>query len=202
MNPITYPARPIGSGGLPAKFEGIGEWRWEEKLNGERLLIHIDYETGQPTVWNRKGEPSAHVGDFTQALAALTNLTRDTFITWWDCEGLSRRHAIAKGSLVVLDWVPTQPDVQPTWSQRKAFLHRHLGQGANFTLMPPLLGVCHTWTEAEAREAWEKMQAINRTLGAEVYEGLIAHRCASKYPVQLVSPDQTTADLIRFRWKW
>ena len=62
--------------------------------------------------------------------------------------------------------------------------------------MPPPpatpLACVPTWTLAQAIEAWHPVQATNRRLGCDFYEGLVAKQGDSLYPLQLRSPDQET----------
>ena len=197
MNPITYPARPGNGGPLPKSLPKHGMWYYEPKVNGWRALIN-GY-TG--AMWNRQGQPLTIRADFEPAMAKLKQLTLDTWIEWWDCEALDRRHDVAKGTLIVLDWIPTSPTFHPPWYSRKQFIHQHLGEGimADF---PPLLSCVQTWTQPEALNAWDSMQTINQRLGCAFYEGVVAKRSDSSYPIQLRNPDAHCSYWIKHRWSW
>jgi hypothetical protein len=47
---------------------------------------------------------------------------------------------------------------------------------------------------------WRLMQAMNKKLGAEVFEGLVAKRLDSQYPVQLRSPAAEFPFWMKHRW--
>jgi hypothetical protein len=46
------------------------------------------------------------------------------------------------------------------------------------------------------------VQATNRRLGCDFYEGLVAKQGDSLYPRQLRSPDQETTAWIKHRWQY
>ncbi len=46
------------------------------------------------------------------------------------------------------------------------------------------------------------MQALNREWGVEYYEGLVAKRADSLYPIQLRSPGAECPFWIKHRWAW
>jgi hypothetical protein len=46
------------------------------------------------------------------------------------------------------------------------------------------------------------MQIINRRLGCDFYEGVVAKQADSPYPIQLRSPDQETPAWIKHRWQY
>lgn len=118
-----------------------------------------------------------------------------------------QRRAVPQGPtqaarrVVVLDWIPTRPTFHPPWWSRKQIIHKHLGEGFNVEL-PSILSCTHTWTQAEAAVAWEKMQAINQRLGCEVYEGVVAKRADAPYEIQLRPPDEKDTNLIKHRWSY
>ena len=198
MNFPTFPARPVNGGPLPkARPKTPGDWYYEPKLNDGRALVNGF--TGE--MWNRQGQPLTTSDCFNEARRRLQQLARDTYIEWWDCLTLERRHDICKGTIVVLDWIPTSPTFHPPWYSRKQFIHRHLGEGL-IVEFPSLLSCVQTWTQTEAAKAWDTMQIINRRLGCDFYEGVVAKQADSPYPIQLRSPDQETPAWIKHRWQF
>lgn len=206
MDCITYPMRPTSGGPLHLRQPYDDAWRLEPKLNGERLVVHVDYESGTSTVWNRQGRLSSHRSIWEKAMHRLVQITRESFITWWDCEGLGLRHAVGRGTLILLDWIPSTPDVHPAWAQRKAFLaslawdRSHVTPWSGHLVNADRLTVLPDWNDAEARTAIVAMQAQNAQCGAELYEGVVAKRKDSRYPIQLRSPDETNPYWIKHRW--
>ena len=197
MNPITYPARPVNGGPLPKARPCPGDWYYEPKVNGWRALVN-GY-TGE--MWNRQGASLSISTGFGEAIAKLKQLTLDTWIEWWDCEALDRRHDVGKGTIIVLDWIPTSPTFHPPWYSRKQFIHKHLGDGF-IAEMPSPLSCVQTFTRAEALKAWETMQTINQRLACEFYEGVVAKQSDAPYPIQLRSPDIETVSWIKHRWQF
>jgi len=57
-------------------------------------------------------------------------------------------------------------------------------------------------TKQLAAEAWVTLRSANAWLGCEFYEGLVAKRADSLYPIQLRSPDEAFAGWIKHRWQW
>jgi len=200
MKPLTYPARPVQGGPLDkARAKPPGTWYYEPKYNGWRALVHVP--TG--TMFNRQGEQLSIAKEFTMALNQLKN----TVFEWLDCEALDRRHGLGCGSLIILD----EPGSPLTYEARKSRLARYLvpdvGARAlsmdarevhtNALLLAPVLV-----TERQAADAWLSLQAVNTRLGCEFYEGLVAKRGDSLYPIQLRSPEEIFGGWIKHRWQW
>jgi hypothetical protein len=61
----------------------------------------------------------------------------------------------------------------------------------------PLLSIPpHVFPEA----AWKDLPQLNVRFGCEFYEGLVAKRADSVYPIQLRSPDTETTGWVKHRW--
>src|SRR5206468_11528941 len=76
-----------------------GLWFAEPKYNGWRVLAHVP----NGTCFTRHLEPLTIAHEFASALALLRRAGELMAIEWFDCEGLERRHAVGRGTLVVLD---------------------------------------------------------------------------------------------------
>ena len=198
--PITYPARPIQGGKLDLAPRKIGVWYAEPKYNGWRALIHCP--TG--TMWNRHGKRLSISGEFGPALLELRRLVRHGLI-WADCEALERRHAIGRGSLIVLDWICETG--APTYEQRRDFLttfieteRLSLGEWPSFpenaVLTPPSIRDDGT----TALAFYRSLRDINRRLHADFFEGVVMKRGGSPYPVQLRSDSEECRALIKHRF--
>jgi hypothetical protein len=102
---ITYPARPINGGWLELALPKRGLWYTEPKYNGWRVLARAP----SGTCFNRHGAPLSIAHEFAAALVKLRGTGELMGIEWFDCEGLERRHAIGRGTLVVLDSIISGP---------------------------------------------------------------------------------------------
>src|SRR5688500_14956384 len=108
--PVTYPARPINGGPLEKAPTKHGDWCYEPKINGWRVLVHAP--TG--SMFNRHGDRLSIAAEFEPGLRHV----KQSPFEWLDCEGLERRHSLGRGSLVVLDWVTASL----SYEQRRAAL--------------------------------------------------------------------------------
>jgi len=204
INPPTYPARPVNGGPLEQalKFPRPGRWLYEPKVNGWRALVHVP--TGR--MFNRKLEPLSIAGEFTKAIERLRELD---IADWLDCEAFERRHGIGKGALVVLD----VPVPQLTYLQRRKMIEAAVGEHYGIpnweeTLTEGDIRYAWAWEHlcdnidgpVDITNIWTRLQEINRRLGCEFYEGLVAKRADSLYPMQLRSPDEEFAGWTKHRW--
>ena len=58
------------------------------------------------------------------------------------------------------------------------------------------------FTQRQADDAWVSLQSVNASFGCDFYEGLVAKRGDSMYPIQLRSPDEAFGGWIKHRWQW
>ena len=200
VTPITYPARPIQGGKLDLAPRKIGVWFAEPKYNGWRALVHCP----SGTMWNRHGKRLSIASEFAPALRELRSLVRHGLI-WADCEALERRHAIGRGSLIVLDWICETG--APTYEQRRDFLttfieteRLSLGDWPSFpenaVLIPPSIRDDGT----AALAFYRSLREINRRLGADFFEGVVMKRSGSPYPVQFRSDTEECRGMIKHRF--
>lgn len=187
--PITFPARPVNGGPLEKALPKHGDWYYEPKYNGWRALVHVP--TG--TMFNRKGEKLSIAGEFDLALHEL----QLTPFTWLDCEALERRHNIGRGSLIVLDAI----FAEATYKQRRECLEDYFRPEPGPELfecqdvyLPPQI------EPADAESSWRILQSRNVNCRCEFYEGLVAKRADSLYPIQLRSPDVEFPFWMKHRW--
>ena len=199
-SPITYPARPLNGGPFPKALPKSGDWFYEAKYNGWRALIHI--ATG--TMFNRKGQPLTISGEFQTALDQIRLVLDAEAFKWADCEALERRHGIGRGTLIVLDVVP-----EPQYANTPYIERRHW-------LDIPSLPTCYPSNRpgadtlyksaciapGNAAECWTELRRINARWGCEFYEGLVAKRADSIYPIQLRNPDSEFPFWLKHRWAW
>lgn len=188
VTPLTYPARPINGGPLDKAPPKTGDWVYEPKYNGWRTLIHVP--TG--TMFNRHGEPLSIAGEFA---TALRELQRAPF-EWLDCEGLERRHQRGRGTLIVLDAV-----MHGTYRERRGWLEDQFkAEPGPWFIGDASAYIPATVTTEDAPKAWDILQLRNRETGCEFYEGLVAKRADSRYPIQLRRADETFPFWVKHRW--
>jgi ATP-dependent DNA ligase len=196
--PPTYPARPIGGGRLEIAPRKSGHWHAEPKYNGWRALVHCP----SGTMWNRHGARLTIAREFGSAVEQLRSLA-PLGLEWADCEALERRHAIGRGTLVVLDWII--PDA--TYLERREFLAANieterlsLGEWSTFpsnalVLTPSLAD------EGDAVHAlYNALKERNRALGSPFYEGVVMKRANSQYPIQLRSDSEEFRGWVKHRF--
>ena len=186
---ISYPARPLQGGKLDRSPKKIGLWYAQPKYNGWRALVHCP----SGAMWNRHGGRLSIAHEFDAALRELKKLSA-TGLVWADCEAMERRHNVGRRSLIVLDWIPDSGS--PTYEERRSFLEQFLplermslGEGT----MPEdsvLLAPSIAETNGQALQLYRSLEAINRSVLADVFEGVVMKRAVGAYPVQLRSPDE------------
>ncbi len=200
---ITYPARPVNGGHLDYALRTPDRKSYEPKYNGWRAIVH----TPTGALWNRHGKRLSIARKFAPALEILK---RSNF-EWLDGEGLARRHSLGRGSLIVLDCPGAPFPGVPDYEARTDMLYAGIiGAGLgecliqtlkpedNKVYIPPVYG------EEERDELWQQLQDMNNSLRREganaFYEGRVAKRKDSLYPIQLNNPDQTTPTWMKHRF--
>lgn len=214
--PPFFPARPVNGGPLRKALPKAGDWYYEPKVNGWRALVHCP--TG--TMFNRRGERLSIESEFAAALGKL-HAVLDPHFVWLDVEAFERRHRFGRGSLVILD----VPLCLGDYNFRHQAIHAHLvapgiaTSWAHEQLAPPestVLKFAYMYESIEQQTrhgwkadgclapeaAWERLQAVNHSLGAELFEGLVAKRGDSRYPRQLRSPDVEFPFWVKHRWAY
>lgn len=196
---ISYPARPIQGGKLDRAPKKIGLWYAQPKYNGWRAVVHCP----SGTMWNRHGGRLSIAHEFDAALRELKKLSERGLI-WADCEAMERRHNVGRRSLIVLDWIPDSES--PTYEERRVFLESllplermSLGEGTiqeDSVLLAPSIAD----TNGQALQLYRSLGAINRTVLADVFEGVVMKRAVSAYPVQLRSATEESRALIKHRF--
>ena len=203
----SYPLRPTNGGPLHLSRPKRGQWTYEPKINGWRAIVHA------PTsrMWNRHGKRLSIEHEFAAVLEAIRNADLPPEMEWLDCEALERRHALGKGSLVVLDYMP--PDIRATYEQRQETLRGaihssriphikldHIAPPPNDLLL--LLDNYNFNDPIDPESMWATLQDCNKEWNAEVFEGLVAKRLDSTYPRQLRSPNQECPYWVKHRWEF
>lgn len=146
------------------------------------------------TCYNRHGERLSIEDEFKQALGEIKVECARKDIEWLDCEGLSRRHNVGKGSLIVLDALIDGPCEVRGYTIRGMFC----------PLLGGVQGKVHSSCQyTDAQTMWTYLKDENKhTFRCEFYEGLVAKRADAPYPMQLRSADEVTTVWIKHRWKF
>ena len=211
----SYPLRPTNGGPLHLTRRKRGNWAYEPKVNGWRAVVHA------PTsrMWNRRGQRLSIEYEFSAVLEAIRTADLPPEFEWLDCEAFERRHALGKGSLVLLDYIPT--DNAP-YSERQNKMHKQfygtLAQPLTHNAPPPEKALLlldkysfcgeefeagvHLIPPMDAQDMWLALPHINKKWNAEVFEGLVAKRLDSPYPRQLRSPNQESPHWVKHRWEF
>jgi len=196
---FTFPARPIQGGKLDRAPRKAGLWFAEPKYNGWRALVHCP----SGAMWNRYGERLSIEREFVEAGEKLRKLAKAGLI-WADCEALGRRHTIGCGTLIVLDWIAEES--MPIYEERREFLESLLPResmscgGENFPEKSVLLASSIADTEGQALQLYHALEAINRRVRADVFEGVVMKRGGSVYPVQLRSAREECRAWVKHRF--
>jgi|7_EtaG_2_1085326.scaffolds.fasta_scaffold22445_3 ATP-dependent DNA ligase len=180
---ISYPCRPINGGPLDNPLPKLGRWAYEAKYNGWRGMLHLD--SGK--MWNRHGSPLTIRDNFAVAIAKAKNTFKD--YEWLDCEAMHMRHKKAKGTLVVLDIMK-----EGEYWERRAEMENHL------PTMPigefKTNGLFCSHRSADGQGLYDELQGVD----AEFYEGVVAKKIESIYPIQLENPNREFSQWVKHRW--
>ena len=198
MNLPTYPARPVNGGPLSHALHKHGHWSHSPKYNGWRTLVHI--ATG--TMFNRQGEQLSIAGEFRPALDQMRGALDAEAFKWADCEALERRHSLGRGTLILLDVIPEPAHRLATCEERNlwvppAVIPYHQIQTKP---EPDMLYQPERCSNGEVDVMWSQLKEANRRFGCEFYEGVVAKRADSLYPIQLRSPSQEFPFWMKHRW--
>lgn len=197
MKPHFYPARPVNGGRLEYASEKLGNWVYEPKINEERVLVHTP--TGE--MYARDLRPFSKTRLFTQVIEKLKKswLNTNPDFEWLDCGAFGFRHNIGRGSLVVFD-IPMAIGHHAIRQQKihDRIIAKGIGEAYAFEQFNPpenkILSFSYTYSDKDndpfmrPRAAWLRLQEANKSLGVELFEGLVAKRADSKYPIQNTNP--------------
>ena len=187
----TFPARPTQGGRFNPDIL-IGDWRYQPKYNGWRAFIDLP----EDQVFNRHGEPMS-IGDcFRRAIDSIREDCLAVGIRYLDAEALERRFDSCRGALILLDI----PDcTEPLETRMEMLSYLAPVHDVNKAPEPNTVLTTPTFGEAEARTMWTWLQQLNNAYGFEIYEGLVAKKAGSEYPVSW-SANDTFKDWVKFRF--
>ena len=190
------PARPINGGRLELSPINLVNHSAELKLNGRRLVVSVS----DWSVWNRHQEPFTAASECAGALAQMKKINSD-FCTHFDAEAIYGRHQLAKGSIVIFDYIAaTLQRIKETYLDRR---NRLEGLGI------PLLPIDPSeWKEntlyleqrpnLSASALYELSKLMNEKVRCLAYEGVVAKKVDSKYPFT-PTPTKEFPSWIKFR---
>ena len=191
----------MNGGPLPTAAPKLGRWEDEPKANGWRALVHAPTRS----VFNRKGELLSIAGEFGPALDKLQQAHRESgcaTVEWFDCEALERRHGLGRGTLIILDWLWSDRYCSRRWRmQHQLFLGGEAIPVLHHDVVPEpdSLYLLPSWPHGHLG-LWAELQRFNQRVGCLFWEGVVAKRVDSDYPIQLVSPDRETPDWVKHRF--
>lgn len=158
-------------------------------------------------MFNRKNEPLSISHEFRDSLDILETLPFE----WCDVEALERRHKIGQGSLILFEGFRDTADMLYSYDirqdllrqQRLPYLLEHTFQNMdepieNNRVYLPLRPEPGTGDLL----FWAALQASNVKLGCQFYEGVVAKKADSIYPMQLRSPDIEYPFWVKHRWQF
>ena len=181
----------MNGGNLLLAGQRFGTWEGEAKYNGWRAVIHLP----SGTIFNRQGDVLSISDEFRAALKGLHALGLPS--EWADCEALSRRHGIGKGTLLLLDYF----DDRASYRARRAVMERSLHTlSVGRKPRPDSLYLVPSYPQAEFKKLWARLQRLNLQWGVEFYEGLVLKRADSVYPFQRFSATAESAEWIKHRF--
>lgn len=195
-----YLPAPTNGGPLQEATRKVGAWAWQPKVDDWRAKIHVP--TG--TVWNQYGQLStpAQQGKLDTALDKLRQFTCGNF-EWLDAGIMENRHDMMRGSIVVFDWITpgltyeVRRDMLATYLEPLPLASKLLAAGnveEEIYLVP-------SWTEnRDGLLYYGWLQQENATIGRKFYEGLVAKRLDSTYPLNCLRPKQTVPCWIKHRF--
>ena len=196
----TYPARPVNGGSLERALPKTGQWRYEPKYNGWRALVHAP----SGSMFNRYGERLTIEREFAAALALLKAVqigVGPDVVEWFDCEGLERRHGLGRGTLIAFDYIV--PGSQEPYLERTAKLAQSLPVH-DHTLAPQperaYAVAAVALGNVSKMEFYRTLKQLNHQWRCPFYEGVVAKRADSLYPVQLRSPTLEFTGWVKHRW--
>jgi len=230
MNPPSYPLRPVNGGPLHLARPKRGHWTWEPKVNGWRAWVNT--QTGQmfnrkneplsiaaefapvlakikaarlPILWldceaferrHPLGRGSLVLLDFAPGQPpvprTMMRMHREIFL-----------YQTLQGIAVPWRFLHEPPPADSLLSFAYTF--------ADYGIPIPIHGDWDAEAGVYAGEdldgihtGWRKLQEVNQALGPDIdlFEGLVAKRLDSLYPLQLRSPDQEFPGWMKHRWRF
>lgn len=196
---ICFPPAALNGGPLESAPAKVGEWVWQPKVDGWRGVVHA------PTMklWSQYGELSSITDKFQVALHWLRVLhSEESQYEWLDVELMNNRHAMMRGSIIVLDLIVAGME----FSSRRKRLEQML---APLPFASELVGkraandevylINQGTPQVNPLAYYQHLRVDNDAIGAQFYEGLVAKRAASLYCFGR-KPKQITSDWIKHRW--
>lgn len=195
----SYPARPVNGGRLDMAmaFPRTGEWVYEPKGNGRRAVIHA--RSGK--IWNRHGieRTESMRPVFGNALSEILRLFSEPDL-YLDCEILYGRTEYGRGTIVILDLIIPRL----TYQHRRIDIESKV-QCIQLENIPENSLVCFP-TCACPKTLWKLAREANDAFDLPtrnpMWEGIVAKKVDSLYPIQLISDDRKFPEWVKHRYEW
>lgn len=188
---IGYPPAPTNGGPLDYALDKIGDWAWQPKVDDRRVAIHAPTRT----VYNQYGELSIADRQPEKFKAALDWLSMAYFkgYEWLDCGLMEYRHDMMRGCIIVFDIMTADGE---KFNYRRAVLEDALEEMplASDLSLPcrDRVFLVQQWTcSAKPIGLWRILQNENATIGRKFYEGLVAKRMDTIYPLEQRAKQKT-----------
>ena len=203
----SFPMRPCNGGPLsPGPTPRYARYCAEPKYNGWRATLHAP----SGMMWNRRGEVLSIADEFAEAVERVATAAR-LFGggEWFDCEGLERRHALARGTLLILDvpdlaparGLPATPEARffPSYLARREWLE------ARFESCPLVPGevqpncayIAPRIPGVDAAQLYHRLKELDA--GTHFYEGVVLKRNDSAYTPQ-AGAERESREWFKHRW--
>lgn len=202
--PPTFPARPSTGGEPFGRVWNATSKRdiiYTPKYNGWRVFLN----TVSGVMLNRQLERLSIESEFERAINIIRRCiapVEGSMSEWLDCEGLSRRHGIGKGTLIVLD----MPSMPGRYEDRQSVLRVCL-PSTHIVDQKPLddyvyVPTMFNFEDKDEAKYWDNTaKRMNKEWDAEFYEGWVGVNAGSKYPTQLVGAEKKTPHWTKHRWE-
>lgn len=188
-----YPLRPRTGGRLDLSRSDKSDWLFQPKINGIRGLVTQD------AIWNRHGQILSFMDKLQWPVAALHALFRET--PYFDVEILENR-GTGHGAMILLDL----PGPGTFEERQNKIINYGVPPFTDSTVDQVLRGqVSHPIFHLplmeleEAQDFWERSKTANE-VWLKFYEGLVAKRRGSTYPMQAVNPTKENRNWVKYRW--
>lgn len=209
IEPITFPARPFSGGGIDFVTFNPSSWEYQPKVNGHRVMLHVP--SGK--MFNRQGGAYSNADKFDIAAAKLKLAYPDC--TWLDCEaiGIAGNNKLGEGSMIVLDIVKgDRLSIHSDLMDRKSEMMYRDGFKRPRTLPAPsilepyMLSINSVFVidgfmdREEIDEEWYSMIDFNEAHGVTFFEGYVAKKIDSEYPIQRYEAERSTQTWVKHRF--
>lgn len=193
---VSYPPAPCNGGSQICQRAGAHVW--QPKIDDRRVAIHpltgtIFNQYGSLSVAHAQPEKFAPALDELRCIAvkvAMQFVDRDL---WLDCGIMEYRHDMMRGCIIVFDLM----DFTMTFDERRSWLEERfnvLPAATEIVAHRETYGLNRVWLINQWEgygdticnppvNLWSFLQEENKAIGRKFYEGVVAKRRDSRYPL-------------------